>query len=421
MAAKATDLNTNVESTYFLTPTQEVEEVKSSSHLRPSLARNREIVQRSRSATIPSSKAIRLHKFQEKPITQQAEITKETQILEQTEMTEEAQVFEEKEMTKKFENRLGVSAKRTIELMQIELQKKYPGAQLNFIEDGAGEVKINYINSTMPYKERQNFVKDAFIIIEEAEGLLHEENIFYDFDHTIPRPLLKGLNFKNGQASAASARPKPFHTAVTKAGRSIMPSYFNLYNTENGFEQLLEIQGELKKEANALVASEQPNLLEKYGVELSNVQASVDLAVELDKKLINTLDIPKNLLLPLADFNNISKKVQSEVIDFVEHIGPSRSPNLSVSTAAKSLNKGLEKCEPLITFYQILNSQLPQGSSAYNFVEIGYNRIVSGFKEAADALTIYGGENLIDQDRLYQYSNPAKNLIRDQKSLKYFE
>lgn len=112
MAAKATDLNTGVESTYFLTPTQKVEEVKSSSHLRPSLARNREVVQRSRSATIPSSKAIRLHKFQEKTIIQQPEITEEAKILEQTEMTEEAQVFEQTEMTKKFENRLGISAKK---------------------------------------------------------------------------------------------------------------------------------------------------------------------------------------------------------------------------------------------------------------------------------------------------------------------
>lgn len=150
--------------------------------------------------------------------------------------------------------------------MQIELQKKYPGAQLNYIEDGAGEIKINYINSTMPYKERQGFVKDVFLSIEKAEGILHEENLPYDFDHTTPRPLLEGLNFKNGQASAASARPKPFYTAVTKVGQNIMPSNLNLYNTENGFEQLLEFQGELKKEANALVASEQPNLLEKHGV-----------------------------------------------------------------------------------------------------------------------------------------------------------
>lgn len=148
----------------------------------------------------------------------------------------------------------------------------------------------------------------------------------------------------------------------------------------------------------------------------------MDLAVELDKKLINTLDIPKDIILPATDFNNLSKKVRSEVNDFIEHIGPSRSPNLSVFTAATSLNNGLQKCEPLITFYQILNSRLPQNSSAYNFVEIGYNCIVSGFKEAADALIIYGGENLVDQDRLQQYVNPAKNLIRDQgKSLENLE
>lgn len=81
---------------------------------------------------------------------------------------------------------------------------------------------------------------------------------------------------------------------------------------KDGMAQLVSHADEIKKQVIVKVDSKYPDILKNHGMTLPQVLASVNVCIQKDLPKITSLNISKNILLPVKYFSLICKQIVKE-------------------------------------------------------------------------------------------------------------